>query len=325
MLKALCISKSINKTAIELLESNNICIDIWDKINSPTEEELTNLINEYDILIIGVREKITNKMIRSLKHKVIIGSLSIGLDHIDKAYLSSNMIEVVNCPHSNVVSVAEHILTLILDASKRIQESNDLVLEGKGNRKFLSKKPSDISGKTIGLIGAGNITRKVVDFANFFNMKILCYTAHPNNHADLIQKGVTFVDLNSLLKLSDIINVSVPLNDNTKNLISEEKVKLMKKDAIFVNTSRTEVADVTALITYAEENKNFYLGLDIDVNHYSDLFSKKRNNVIVTPHIAGCTKEATDRTFIECAQNIINCINKINKDNNGISYVKKRN
>lgn len=311
MLKACSISKHINKEAVRILRKNNISVDVWCGEKSPSKKELKDLLRIYDILIIGVKEKITKDMIEDIKRHKIIGTLSIGLDHIDKECIESNFIDVVNCPTANVESVAEHILALILDLSKRIQEANDLVIDGKGDKKFLTSKPSDIRGKTIGLIGAGNISSKVVDIARIFQMSILCYTAHPNNHRDLTQKGVNFVELDELLQNSDIVNVSVPLTEQTKNLISREKVALLKENAIFINTSRDEVTDVQALVEFADRNSNFYLGLDIDTEQYSELLSQRRNNIIVTPHIAGCTDEAVQRTYIECAENIVNIIEKI--------------
>lgn len=310
MLKACSMSRSIDRQAVKILKEKGISVDIWNGEKYPNKEELKQLLNIYDILIVGVEERITRDMISDIKTPKIIASMSIGLDHIDKECFKSKFIYVVNCPSANVTSVAEHILTLMLDASKRIQEANDLVINGKPNRKLLTSKPTDINGKTIGLIGAGKISQKMVDIANLFNMPILCYTEHPKNHEDLIKKGVEFVDLDELLQNSDIINVSVPLTNQTNNLISRDKVKLLKKNATFINTSRTGVTDVQALVEFADKNPNFYLGLDIDVGEYTDLLSKRRNNVVVTPHIAGCTDDAIKRQYIECAENIVNVLKK---------------
>ena len=175
---------------------------------------------------------------------------------------------------------------------------------------------SNINGKTIGLIGAGKISQRMVDIANIFNMPILCYTEHPENHEDLIRKGVKFVELDELLQNSDIINVSVPLTNKTNNLISRDKVELLKKNATFINTSRTGVTDVQALVEFADKNPSFYLGLDIDVGEYTDLLFKRRNNVVVTPHIAGCTDDAIKRQYIECAENIVNVLEKRKQEKN---------
>lgn len=310
MLKACSMSKSIDMQAIKFLKENDISIDVWNGEKYPNKWQLKQLLNTYDILIVGVEERITKDMIIDVKTPKIIASMSIGLDHIDEACFESQFVDIINCPNANVTSVAEHIFTLILDLSKRIQESNDLVISGKPNRKLLINKPSDISGKIIGLIGAGKISQKLVDIANVFSMPILCYTAHPNNHEDLIKKGIRFVELDELLQYSDIINVSVPLTNMTNNLISRDKIELLKKNAIFINTSRKGVADVDALIEFADKNPNFYLGLDIDIDEYADLLSKRRNNVIVTPHIAGWTDSAIKRQYMECAENIVKAVKK---------------
>lgn len=311
MLKACSIPQNMNREAIQILRQKNISVDIWNGESTPKQEELNELLRIYDILIIGVTQKITKEMINGISSPKIIGTLSIGLDHIDRECFQSNFINIVNCPTANITSVAEHIFALILDLSKRMQEANDLVVEGKGDKKLLTNKPSDITGKTIGLVGAGNISRKVIDIANVFQMPILCYTAHPDKHTDLEQKRVRFVGLDELLKSSDIVNVSVPLTEQTKNLISREKIELLRENAIFINTSRDQVTDIQALVEYADRNPNFHLGLDIDVERYAMLLSQKRKNVIVTPHIAGCTTEAIQRTYIECAQNIVRILEKM--------------
>lgn len=315
-MKACSMSKSIDRQAIKILKGKGISVDIWTGEKYPSKEELKQLLGLYDILIVGVEERITKDMISDVKTPKIIASMSIGLDHIDKECFESKFIDVVNCPNANVTSVAEHILTLMLDSSKRIEEANDLVINGNPNRRLLSSKPTDIKGKTIGLIGAGKISQKMVDIANIFNMPVLCYTAHPDNHEDLTKKGVRFVELDELLQNADIVNISVPLTDKTNNLISREKIELLKKNATFINTSRTGVTDVQALVEFADANPNFHLGLDIDVGEYADLLSKRRNNVIVTPHIAGCTDDAIRRQYIECAENIVGVLEKRKEEKN---------
>lgn len=155
MLKACSISRNINRQAVQILMQKDISVDVWSGEKSPNEEELQELLRIYDILIIGVKQKITKDMISNIKNPKIIGTLSIGLNHIEKECFESDFVDIVNCPTANVTSVAEHIFALILDLSKRIQEANDLVIDGKGDKKFLRSKPSDIGGKTIGMIGAG--------------------------------------------------------------------------------------------------------------------------------------------------------------------------
>ena len=254
-------------------------------------------------MIIGVKEKLTEDMLAKINKKKIIATLSIGVDHIDKSFFNSNLIRVINCQTSNVISVAEHIFALILGLKKRIIESNDITMQG-GNKTQLSSRSNDISGSTIGIIGAGKISQEVIKIAKVFNMKIYCNTLNPEKHKDLLQQGVEFLDLDTLLTNSDIITVNIPLNEENKNLISKDKISLMKKSATFINTSRAEIVDMDELIKYADENKTFNVGLDIDAENYKELLETKRSNVIVTPHIAGVTKEAIKRMDVELANNI---------------------
>lgn len=303
MLKAYSVFKDLDKKACEIITNTGVQLELSDSDERPNKEQLVEILNKYDILIIGVREKLTSDMLEQVHSKKIIATLSVGLDHIDKAFFNTDLIKIVNCPTSNVISVAEHIFGLILGLKKRIIEANDISMKG-GTKKDLSKRSNDINGTTIGVIGAGKISREVIKIAKVFNMKIYCNTLNPEKHKDLLQEGVEFLCLDDLLSDSDIITVNIPLNEENKNLISKDKIRLMKKSAIFINTSRAEIVDMNELIKYADENDTFNVGLDIDVEDYKEILSIKRNNVIVTPHIAGVTKEALKRMDTELANNI---------------------
>lgn len=308
MKKAFSVISNISTSAIDILESNNIDLTIDNSGNIPNIQEIISLLNDYDILIIGVKTLISKEILEYVKSPKIIATLSIGLDHIDKEVRDSNLIHVVNIKNANTISVAEHIFSLILALNKRLYESNNLVLDKKGNKKNLHERPDDISNKKLGLIEAGNITKEVIKIAKVFNMSICCYTKNPDNHKYLLEYGVIFKTLDEVLKESDIINVSIPLTEETKYLISRDKINIMKPTATFINTSRQDVVDTKALIENADKYNTFYVGLDIDLDDYADLFSVYRNNVIVTPHTAGVSKQAIDRMDYELANKIIKCL-----------------
>ena len=309
MLKAYSIIKNLDKKACEIIRNAGIKLDISNSDKRPDREGLIKLLDEYDILIIGIEDKFTKDMLPITTKKKIIVTLSIGLDHIDRAFLENNNIKIINCQTSNVISVAEHIFALILGLKKRIIEANDISLRGE-NRRNLSMRSNDITGSTLGLIGAGKISREVIRISKVFNMKIICNTLNLEKHKDLMEQGIKFISLDEVLSNSDIITINIPLTEENKNLISKEKIRLMKKTATFINTSRGELVDMPELIKYADENKTFNVGLDIDAENYKDILNKKRNNVIVTPHIAGVTKEAVERMDIEMANRLVEYINK---------------
>ena len=242
MLKAYSVFKDLDKKACEILTNTGIKLELSTYEERPNKEQLLKLLQDYDILIIGVKERLTEDMLKEINNKKIIATLSIGVDHIDNS--------------------------------------------------------------SIGIIGAGKISREVIKIAKAFNMKINCNTLNPEKHKDLLKQGVEFLSLDELLSNSDIITVNIPLNKESQNLISKDKIKLMKKTATFINTSRAEIVDMNELIRYADENVAFNVGLDIDAENYKEMLNTKRNNVIVTPHIAGVTKEAIKRMDVELANSI---------------------
>lgn len=306
MKKAYCVFENMSDEARNIIINAGIDLTVNTAKDRPNGEELINLLREYDILIIGISSKLTADMIMHVNKPKIIATLSVGLDHIDKSFLNSHLITIVNIKGSNAISVAEHIFSLILALNKRVFEGNYLVLNGNGHRNNIHEKPDDISDKSLGLIGAGTITREVIKIAKVFNMNIKIFTKNSNKHQDLKEFGIEFLTLDEILKESDFINVSIPLNDETRNLISREKIELMKPTATFINTSRTEIVDTKALIDYADKYDTFYVGLDIDLGDYKELFMNYRNNVIITPHTAGISKQALARMDLEIANKIVN-------------------
>lgn len=309
MEKAYSVISDLSQEAIKFLENNNIQLTINDSDNIPNTEELIVLLQEYDILIIGVKTVVAKDILEHISSSKIIATSSIALDHIDKEVRESNLVHVINIKNANTISVAEHIFSFILGLNKRVYESNNLVLEQKGHRKNLHERPEDISNKKLGLIGAGNITKEVIKIARVFNMQMSCYTRNPDNHKDLLEYGVVFKSLDEILKESDIINVSIPLTEETKYLISKDKIELMKPTATFINTSRADVVDTKVLIEKADKYNTFYVGLDIDLDVHKELLSQYRNNVIITPHTAGVSKQAIERMDFELSNNIVSCLN----------------
>jgi phosphoglycerate dehydrogenase-like enzyme len=241
MLKAYSVFKDLSKEACDKLRENKIEL-VTDEKREYSNDDLKDLLNKYDILIISIRQKLTKDLLEQIKTPKIISTLSIGLDHIDESFLESELVKVVNCPTANVISVAEHIFGLILALNKRIIESNELVKDKK-NRTYLSRSSMDINHKAIGLIGSGKISRAVIKIARAFHMKIYCYTINPDKNKDLLEEGVIFTDLDTLLTKSDIISVNIPLTEKNKDFISKEKISLMKKTATFINTARAEIVD----------------------------------------------------------------------------------
>ena len=160
----------------------------------------------------------------------------------------------------------------------------------------------------MGVVGAGNVSRRIMEYASFFGMDVLCWTRNPDHHRDLEARSVRFADLKELVKTADYISVNLPNKPETVDLISSELVGEMKPNAVFISVSRQNTVDVEALLEKARENKGFYVCLDLDIDH--DLVSRipDQPNVMVTPHIAGGTVETRKRMFRELAEQIASIV-----------------
>lgn len=309
--KAWCISKRFTKEAIQLLNDNDIDIDIRDFDYAPSEAKLIELLHEYDILIIGCKQHFSVDMLSDIRTNKYVITLSVGMDHIDKECFENEYVKFYNCRHSDVNSVAEYILGLMLSLSKRFKDTDYIMKEHEGDKKFLSGYTFELSNKTVGLIGAGNITQRLIELLQPFHTKLLCYTKHPQSHMNLT-KYVEYVDLDYLLINSDIINISIPLTDETNNLIDANKMELLKEDAIIINTAREKIVEKRALIDFVNNHKNFMYAMDIDIPEDKEewMILNENKNIIITPHLAGSANEARDRMYIECANNIIEWCNE---------------
>lgn len=272
-------------------------------IPRPNDLEMKKILEGYDCVIIGTSQKITEDMFIDVKAPKILATASVGLDHIRIPDDKIGLVTIINTPKANALSAAEYTIGCALSCSKRLIEGRKLYLEGKNN-KALSHKPEDLQGKTLGVVGAGNIAKQIMNFGLMFGMSIICWTVHPDHHADLLDMGVKFVELDDLLKEADIISVNIPNNSETHNLISRERIQVMKENAIFICISRQETIDTEALIDKAEQHDDFYICLDLDLN--SDLVRKlpDKPNIMITPHIAGGTTAARKRMFLELSDKI---------------------
>ena len=302
-MKAYSVISDFSPKAIQMLENAGIGVTI-NSGERPNEEELIDLVQKYDILIIGAKERMTKKVYEKCSQLKILGTLSIGMDHICGEFKSSGEIKIVNTPTANVVSVAEHTYGLILALNKRFQESRISVINKTG-RNGIVKRPIDLYGKTLGIIGAGKIASKVIEISRVFGLRVLCYTYHPELHQELLSLGVEFVSLNQLLVQSDIVSVHVALSEQSRHLIGVEELSIMKSNAVLINTARREIIDMDALLAKIKKDSSFRAGLDIEIEPDHELFNIDSPNVIITPHIAGVSIDAINRMDPELSENIL--------------------
>lgn len=310
-MKAFSIFDDFPQSSIDILYHAGISVDLLPKGDiRPSGIELKRLLEFYDIVFISTAQKMPEEMFKDVTSLKIIGTASSGTDHIHIPVDKQHLVKVANATYANRSTVAEHTFALILTLRKRLIEGRRVASEGK-SKKFMTSKPIDLIGATIGVVGAGGIASTVLRIAKCFGMKCLCWTLHPELHSYLRMEGVQFVDIETLLRQSDVISVNIPLSEHTQNLISSERVAMLKDNAVFVTTSRIDVTDKEALFAKAHQCKEFGLGMDVDASDVMRLWSPDMDNVIVTPHIGGGTIESRIRLFDECTENVVKYLNVI--------------
>jgi len=270
------------------------------------KDELIEKIKECHALILGI-EKITAEIMDQAKNLIIIARYGVGYDNIDIEAATKRGIIVTYTPHANSTSVAEHTFALILSLLKKIVEANLSIKSGEWiGTKFVGV---ELEGKTIGIIGTGAIGKKVARIAKGFNMNILLYDIIKDENLER-NLNAKYVDLKELLLNSDIVSIHVPLTPETRHMISEEEFKIMKKNAIIVNTARGEIIDEKALIKALKEKWIAGAALDVFEKEPPDEDNPllKMDNVICTPHSAAFTIDALKRMDKMIVEDVISAL-----------------
>ena len=291
------ICDTLSSKVLEELQSIGNCIDISSSLSK--EKALDTEIVEAEILVIRSSTKLTKEIIKKGNNLKIIARCGVGIDNIDVEYAKSKNIKITNSPSANLLSVVELTVALIINAARKINLSDNHLKDGKWNRKeFIGM---ELSGKQLGIVGYGKVGRLVSDRMKSFGMSIAFYDPYiddwdgPENN----------LELDELLTSSDVISIHVIKTEETENLISREKLALLKKSAILVNTSRGGVVDEDYLIEMLRSKQLFGAGLDV----YSEEPPKNIENfvninLITTPHIGASTNEAQLKAGLETVENI---------------------
>jgi D-3-phosphoglycerate dehydrogenase len=226
-----------------------------------------------------------------------------GYDHIDIKAATEKGVIVSNVPDYAFDSVAEMVFALSLNLLRKVHLA-DIGIR-KGNFDWRDYIGNQLLGKTIGVIGTGGIGVRVIQIAHGFNMNVISVTGHPSEEKAR-RLGVKFVDLDTLLKESDIITLHVPLTSSTENMIGTKELARMKTSAILINTARGKIVDEVALIKALREKQIGGAGLDVFDKEPLPLNSPlmEFENVTLTPHIAFLSHESLEECTNVCVQNV---------------------
>ncbi len=281
------ISDSLSNLAKEVFEKNNIEVDVNTELSPP---ELQEVIKNYDGLVVRSATKATKEIIESGNKLKIIGRAGAGVDNIDLVTAKKRNVVVMNTPGGNTNATAEHTISLLLSLYRSIPEANFSTHQGLWEKKKF--KGLEIKGKKIGLIGFGNVAKRVAEIAKGFSMEVSVFSksfeSRKENYTEI--KSLT---LEEMLSICDIISFHCKPPKDGHPIINLSELKKMKKNAVIINTARGNLVNEIDLKTALNESIIKAAALDV----YSEEPAKNNvlfgvKNLILTPHIAASTEEA---------------------------------
>ena len=286
-------------------------VEVWPEYTPPPRSVILEKAAEVDALVTLLTDKIDEEVFSRGKRLRIVAQYAVGYDNIDLEAATRHGVYVTNTPGVLTEAVADFTWALILAVTRRIVEADDFVKSGEWEKTGTGWHPLmmlgfEVNGRTLGIVGFGRIGQAVARRAKGFNMRILYYDVAPRPELER-ELGVERVDLETLLRESDIVTVHTPLTKETYHLIGERELKLMKKTAYLINTARGAVVDTDALVKALREG--WIAGAALDVYEQEPLPGDhpltKLKNVVLAPHAASATYETRSRMAELVAENLI--------------------
>ncbi|CAE6496416.1 putative D-isomer specific 2-hydroxyacid dehydrogenase, NAD binding domain protein [Candidatus Nitrosotenuis uzonensis] len=299
--QSVLICDQVDAVLNNILQKNGLHITYEPQI---TKEDLAKKIGEFDIVIVRSRTRITADLIEKATKCKIIARVGVGLDNIDTNAAKAKNIRVINAVEGAMNAVAELVIGLMLSMAREIPRADREIRNGNWIKKELMG--SELAGKYLGIVGLGNIGKRLARLARSLNMNIIGYDVIPIDPEFAKEVGLIKADLETLLQSADYISLHVPLLDSTKHMINAERISKMKKTARIINTSRGGTIDENAL--YEAIKSGNLGGAALDVFEVEPATGNKLAtlpNVICTPHIGAQTKEAQSLAANVIAEKII--------------------
>lgn len=270
------------------------------------EEDLIRSIPEYDAIVIRSETKVTQAVINAASRLKVIGRAGVGLDNVDIEAATRKGIVVMNAPGGNTISAAEHTICMILALSRHIPRANASLKEGRWDRKKF--EGTEVYGKTLGVVGLGRVGSEVARRAQGLEMKVIA--CDPFISKERVQElGIALFDLEGLLPQVDYLTLHTPLTPQTKNLIGEKEISLMKEGTRIINCARGGIIDERALSRALKEGK--LKGAALDVFEEEKPFNSplvELDSVVLTPHLGASTEEAQRRVAVDIASQVMDVL-----------------
>ena len=267
---------------------------------------LRKKVETADALIVRNQTRVDSTLLQSGGSLRVVGRLGVGLDNIDLDTARDRNIPIVFARNANAVAVAEYVIAAILDRSRTLRDANDDVRAGNWDRRRFTG--TEVHGKTLGLVGVGEIAQRVARRAVAFGMRVVGYDPYvaPFDYP-VVETGVELMGLHDVLGASDFVSLHVPLNPGTRGLFSLPNLRKMKPGAWLINTSRGGVIDEADLSLALDEGLIGGVVLDVleqePVREDNPLL--KQENVLLTPHVAGLTEESQVNTSVLVAREVM--------------------
>jgi len=274
-----------------------------ENFGSFSEEELLPKVKNLDAIVVRSGTKITPAVILAAENLKVIGRAGVGVNNIDLQTAGENGIPVVNAPTGNLISVVELVFGMIISLARKIPEANSSMQLGQWEKKKF--RGLELSGKKLGIIGFGNIGKLLAKRATVFEMEVLSFDPFLKSE-EMNKFGVKKVEILDIASQCDFISVHVPLLPETKNLIGRDFLEKMKKSSFLINAARGGIVNEEVLIEFLKDKKISGAGIDT-FNDEPKICSEflKLENVILTPHIGGNTKDAGEKIGKQIAEQII--------------------
>lgn len=291
------ISDKLSPAAVEIFETRGIEVDFKPGLE---KADLLDIIGNYDGLAIRSATKVTPDVIERAGNLKVVGRAGIGVDNVDIPAASARGIVVMNTPFGNSVTTAEHAISLMLSLARDIPAANASTQAGKWEKsRFMGV---EVTGKTLGLIGCGNIGSIVANRAQGLKMRVIAFDPFLSEER-AAELGVEKVELEVLLPRADFITLHTPLTDKTRNIISADAINKMKKGARLINCARGGLVDEAA--TRAALDSGHLAGAAFDV--FTEEPAKENilfgaENFIATPHLGAATTEAQEKVALQVAE-----------------------
>ena len=293
------ISDKLSDAAVQIFKDRGIDVDFQPDLGKD-KDKLLEVIGQYDGLAIRSATKATEKIIAAATNLKVIGRAGIGVDNVDIPAASKKGIIVMNTPFGNSITTAEHAISMMMAVARQIPEANASTHAGKWEKsRFMGV---ELTSKTLGVIGAGNIGSIVIDRALGLRMKVIAYDPFLSEER-ATEIGVEKVELDDLLGRSDFITMHVPLTEQTKNILSKENIAKLKKGVRIVNCARGGLVDEEALAEALKAGHVAGAAFDVfavEPATESPLFNLP--NVVVTPHLGAATTEAQENVALQVAE-----------------------